>query len=317
MRTARHVSAGRPSSASQVGVPDRPQRPHSAPVSISLSSQYRRDQSACAAGPSSSAASSSRPQHSRSKRSNGRMTTNPLRFFRRTNNNNNCESARARISASLTQPASSSWVKRASSGCRCRALRAARRRGSAARRSRCSKRCRRRSGPGRRGRPRRAGPVSSSPPRRTRPGRTTCGCTPAGPGTGPSTQLAADVAVETDPVHVGQDLEDQRRRIGHVGDGVRLARDEALERGREVAVHGPGVRRRDPEVVHQSSSTLPRALLDRAALLLLLDALGLRGPARPRRLAHARGDMGRGDHFRQTAARIGAVRVLRAEAPAR
>ena len=40
-------------------------------------------------------------------------------------------------------------------------------------------------------------------------------------------QLAADVAVEAGPVEVGQRLEDQRGGIGHVGDRVGLARDQA------------------------------------------------------------------------------------------
>ena len=52
----------------------------------------------------------------------------------------------------------------------------------------------------------------------------------------PKHQLAADIAVESGPVHIGQAFPDQRRGIGHVGDRVGLARDQPFERGGEVAV---------------------------------------------------------------------------------
>ena len=61
--------------------------------------------------------------------------------------------------------------------------------------------------------------------------------------------------------------------------------------------------------------TFPRALLDRAALALLLHPLCLRGPARARRLALGLYHMGSGNHLRQPAARVGAVRLLRSETP--
>ena len=70
----------------------------------------------------------------------------------------------------------------------------------------------------------------------------------------------------------------------------------------------------DLEVVHQSNVTFPRACLTalrcrflstRSALAARLGRVGLR-------LRWS--DMGSGDHFRQPAPRVGAVRLLRAEA---
>jgi len=46
-------------------------------------------------------------------------------------------------------------------------------------------------------------------------------------------------------------------------------------------------------------------------------AVGFGGPAWPSSLALARSDMGSRNHFRQTAPRVGAVRLLRAEAACR
>ena len=52
------------------------------------------------------------------------------------------------------------------------------------------------------------------------------------PWNGPEDQLAADVAIEADPVDVGQVLKMSAAGVGHVGDGVGLPRDQPFERGR-------------------------------------------------------------------------------------
>ena len=63
-------------------------------------------------------------------------------------------------------------------------------------------------------------------------------------------KLAVDGAVKTCPVEPGDRLENQCGGIGHVGDGIGLARDQPLERGREVAVEGWLVGGVEGEVVH-------------------------------------------------------------------
>ncbi len=79
-------------------------------------------------------------------------------------------------------------------------------------------------------------------------------------------QLAADIAVEADPVHVRQALEDQGRGIGHVGDAVGLTDDQPLERAGEVAVQRCRVARFDPEVVHSSSLTVIASVAKQSSL---------------------------------------------------
>ena len=97
--------------------------------------------------------------------------------------------------------------------------------------------------------------------------------------------------------------------------GSGLASDQTLERRSEVPVHGGGVRRRDLEVVHQSSSTLPRVCLTalrcfflstRSAFAARLGRVGLRlrGAIWAAAIISA-----------SRAARVAAVRILRAEAP--
>ncbi len=129
-------------------------------------------------------------------------------------------------------------------------------------------------------------------------------------------QFAADVAVEADPVEVGQRLPDQRRGIGHVGDRRRVRRRPAPRARMARSRYSVGfVRRFDLEVVHQSQSTFPAPPLDRAALLLLVDPLRLGRPLGRVGLRFGLDDMGIGDHFRQPRAGILAVGLLRAIAP--
>ena len=128
-------------------------------------------------------------------------------------------------------------------------------------------------------------------------------------------QLAADVAVEAGPVESGSVSQISAAALAMlaIASGSPATRPSSAEARSRYMRRLVG--RLDLEVVHQSNVTFPRALLDRAALALLVDPLGLRGPARPRRLALGLDHMGSGDHFRQPAAGIGAVGLLRAEAP--
>ena len=74
----------------------------------------------------------------------------------------------------------------------------------------------------------------------------------------PKHQLAIDVAVKADPVHIRQRFVDQRSGVRHVGDRVRLTRHKSFERRGEVAVHRCLVVGVDLEVEHQSNVTFPR-----------------------------------------------------------
>src|SRR6476659_8781313 len=69
-------------------------------------------------------------------------------------------------------------------------------------------------------------------------------------------QLAANVAVEAGPVEVRHAFPDQRGRIGHIGDAVRLPGDQAFERRCQIGIEGGLIRRLDPEIVHPKSSSL-------------------------------------------------------------
>ena len=188
-------------------------------------------------------------------------------------------------------------------GCRCRARRAVRRRGSAARRSRCSTRCRRRCGRGRRERPRPAAParVCAAAP------HTPVAERDADAGRAalerPEHQLAADVAIEADPVDVGQrsprSAPAALAMLAMPSGSPATSPSSAEARS---AVERRLVRRFDLEVVHQSQPHFPAPALTalrpffsstRFAFAALLGRVGLRLA-----LHH----MGLGDHFRQASA---------------
>src|SRR3546814_7569440 len=51
-----------------------------------------------------------------------------------------------------------------------------------------------------------------------------------------SSDLAFDQAIEARPVEIGQELPDHRSGVGHVGDGVGLARGDRIDRAEQVAI---------------------------------------------------------------------------------
>ena len=126
----------------------------------------------------------------------------------------------------------------------------------------------------------------------------------------PEHQLAVDIAIEADPIDVGQCLPDQRRGIGHVGDSVGLAGDQPFERLGEIAYIVALSAASILKSYISRSLTLPRAAFTalrrffsstRLALAALLGRVGLR----LRRTIWACGD-----HFRQPGPRILAVGLL-------